>query len=172
MIIALHQPLFTSSLVHARPMVTPAIQLTMSTLLSTALSHPLDELFHLRSVFPGQREKFPCIQRRRLGPKKSFKSPPNVRTLPRIQPISARDDPVVAKCLKHSVCQSSYSCIAIHNLNPQPSAQTHVHAPAASWNRAFPKCPCTAAPLPSLCRLWSFHRSALARSSMPHCCAA
>jgi hypothetical protein len=141
----------------------------MSALLPTPLSYPLDKFFHLRSIFPRQREKFPRIQWCRFRANKSFKSPPNVRTVPRIQSISARDDPVVAKRLKHLVCSRSYGCIAFHNLNSQSSAPKYVRVPAANSNRAFPKCPCTAVPSPSLCHLWSSHRSASARSSMSHC---
>jgi hypothetical protein len=85
-----------SAVIHARH------RLVMTTLLSPPLPHPLDELFHLRSIFPGQLEKFLRIERRRFRSEEGFKSPANVRAVPRIKSISAGGNPIIAKSLKHS----------------------------------------------------------------------
>jgi len=93
-----------SGVIHALPLFTRANSLTVSALLSATLADPLDEFFHLRAIFPGQLEKFARVQWRSFRAEESFKSPAKVWTVPRIQAISASDDPIVAKSLKHSVC--------------------------------------------------------------------
>jgi hypothetical protein len=71
------------------------------TLGATAITHPLNEVFHLGAVLPGEAEKFACIQRRGFWTEKRLKAPSYIGAVPRVQSIAASNDPVIAQSLKH-----------------------------------------------------------------------
>jgi hypothetical protein len=62
---------------------------------------PIHKTHHVRTVFPGQPQKFSRIQIFRFWAKKSLKPPAQVRALPRFEAIPASNVPVVPQCLKH-----------------------------------------------------------------------
>src|ERR1700731_3685267 len=105
----------------------------MGALLPPPFSHPSNEFFHLRPIFPRQREKFPRIQQRCLGPEESFKSPPNVRAVPRIQPVSRRSASITLPSLVFS-----RKCIGTTVHATLPRRVTRKSSPAVSFISAAP----------------------------------
>ena len=64
---------------------------------------PVDKPLQVFAVFPGEMEKLARRQVGRFLSKKRLKPPAYVRTLPRLQAITARGVPIVAQRLKHSL---------------------------------------------------------------------
>jgi hypothetical protein len=59
-----------------------------------AFRGPIHKIHHVRAVLPGEMQEFSSVQICGFFPEKSLKPPPQVRTLPRLQAIPARNVPV------------------------------------------------------------------------------
>jgi hypothetical protein len=68
---------------------------------SPPLANPLNKVFHLGAVLPGEAKKLLRIQRRGFRTEKRLEAPPYIRTVPGVQAIAAGDDPVIAQSFKH-----------------------------------------------------------------------
>jgi hypothetical protein len=70
---------------------------------SAALSGPINEAFHLIAVFPHEVKEFGGIQSGGFGTEKGLEPPAQIWGVPRIQAITASNDPVVTQHLPHLV---------------------------------------------------------------------
>ena len=73
----------------------------MAPLYATALRGPIGKAVELFAMFPAKLQKFSSVQVGGFSSKEGFKAPLQVGTIPGIQPVSARNRPVIAKCIPH-----------------------------------------------------------------------
>ncbi len=82
------------------------------TLIAAPRVCPINEPLHLVAIFPHQAKKLARVQAGGFGPEKSLEPPAQIRTIPRIQAITAGHDPVVPQHLPASLHRASprYQC--------------------------------------------------------------
>jgi hypothetical protein len=104
--------------------VAPALALE-----SLTLCGPIYEPLHVVAVFPGKMKKLLGRQIGRFFAEKRFEAPPQIRTFPGIQSITASRIPIVLQCLKHFCAMGE---------TPSPRCLDSIFSDLlASWEREF-----------------------------------
>src|SRR6266403_4443566 len=125
-----------------------------------ALSGPINEALHLIAVFPHQMEEFGRIESGGFGSEKCLEPPAEVGASPRIQAITASDNPVVTQHLTHRVLTSTVKRLYVLQTASLPSGLRGAHAREASLHRASPRFRCSGSLLRRLCHPLFFPKNA------------
>jgi hypothetical protein len=140
------------------------------TLSAAAFGGPVHEILQVAAVFPGEAKEFRGRHVVGFFAQKSFKSPAQVRTLPRLEAVAACNDPVIAQRSKH--CRSAFnsrragdsalsrmsgkwcanSSKRFNQTTTSPWGRKDVREPAPSSGPAFPKFQCSEHRLRWICR--------------------
>ena len=137
---------------------------TSACLYSAAFRCPVHKILHLVAVLPEDAQKLRSVGVLGFLAEESLHSPTKVRTVPRVHPVTACCNPVVAKGIPHSISNLG---LVFNPGSPlvNPSAPKDVHARSASCFRGVPKFQCSGFRLPWFYHLWWSARCASARSS-------
>jgi len=139
-------------------------------LVAPPFGRPIDEPLHLIAVFPGKVKEFARVQAGGFRPEKGFKPPPQIRTIPRIQAISPRNNPVVPQHFEHCRTQASPPVPpSMFTRTSLPAGLRGARAREASLHRASPRFRCNARRFRSPSHLSFFPRNAWRRLSRPRC---
>jgi hypothetical protein len=140
---------------------------------AAALRSPSGEAIQLVAIFPVQVKELMGVEVGAFFAEKSLKSPLEVGAVPRMQAITARYRPVVAKCIPHiSVTKRSSSeatfllvLAALTSVGTNRGVRKYVREPAPSPCHVSPISPYSAGSHRSSCHPWSSRPSASAQSS-------